>query len=52
MKYRNQAQRLHPGVKPDHPALKVRHPSQVFPEDIECAFQAENGRGSIFIGNL
>ena len=44
--------RMHPGVSPDHPGFKTRPPHDVYPEDIECAFHAENGRGAIFIGNL
>lgn len=52
MKHGYNSKKLHPGVKPDHPGLKLRPPHDVFPEDIECAFHAENGRGAIYIGNL
>lgn len=45
-------QPYHKNVNPNHPGFKTRPPHDVFPEDIECVFPAENGRGAIYLGNL
>lgn len=44
--------KYHPGVNPTHPGFKTRPPHDVFPEDIECVYEDQTTRKSIFIGNL